>query len=457
MEKPTDKTNKEKVEDHRIVANCWQQDFKDFRKLKDDEEMPVLILGETGTGKELIARHLHSIDRPTKPFVPVNCALIDRELMESKLFGHVKGAFTGATMNREGVFQEAADGTLFLDEFQELCPSGQASLLRAVEQREFQKLGSNKPERVRCRIILASSKDLSSEDNIRQDLYYRINRFQIFLPSLYQREEDVLILTRHFVECFNKNITAIDGELLLFIMTWKWLGNVRELLNFLYHLCKLSDKNVLDLSRAYTLEHRSRSAFNSWPRHAMGVWFSSRLRSVEDNNLSELKKAVSCRRNTFAEKIIPEPWRRRDQFGNPTKKIIKYDDISVKRLPRFSHREVIEKWDGCSSITSPLKGYFETSRHWFRKVKQARDLMNAAEERNRRMSYRLSDESVGSRDPLVTFGTKFPKYDEARKAFDSQYILELQQQYGPQQKKMAEIAGKGRKWVSEKLQKSVKD
>jgi len=212
-----------------------------------DTDSTILILGESGTGKELVARSLHQKSvRRVKPFVPVNCGAIPSELLESELFGHVKGAYTGAHQARLGRFTMAHQGTLFLDEIGTM-PSGlQVKLLRALQEKEFDPVGSTRSVRSDCRVVAATNIDLEQEvakGSFREDLYYRLNVIPIHLPSLRERREDIPLLINHFIQRFNeKKSTKIEGfsrEALEILLVYNWPGNVRELENICQRLCIL--------------------------------------------------------------------------------------------------------------------------------------------------------------------------------------------------------------------------
>jgi DNA-binding NtrC family response regulator len=212
-----------------------------------DADSTVLILGESGTGKELVARALHHLSRRAdKPFVPVNCGAIPLELLETELFGHVKGAYTGAHTSRVGRFTMAHQGTLFLDEIGTMPGSLQVKILRALQNKEFEQVGGNKTVRSDCRVIAATNIDLEQEvlkGNFREDLYYRLNVIPINLPSLRDRREDIPLLVEHFIEQFNtKKGYAIDGvssDAMEILTRYNWPGNVRELENICQRLCIL--------------------------------------------------------------------------------------------------------------------------------------------------------------------------------------------------------------------------
>jgi transcriptional regulator with GAF, ATPase, and Fis domain len=202
-------------------------------------ESTVLITGETGTGKELIARAIHKrSQRAARAFVSVNCAAIPSSLILSELFGHEKGAFTGATQRRLGRFELAEGGTLFLDEVGELPAETQISLLRVLQEREFERLGGTKPIRANVRVIAATNRDLldSIERGMfRSDLYYRLNVFPIEMPPLRERKEDIPLLVEYFIDRFasraGKRIGSIDRETLARLTSYAWPGNIRELQN----------------------------------------------------------------------------------------------------------------------------------------------------------------------------------------------------------------------------------
>lgn len=213
----------------------------------------VLILGETGTGKELIARAIHNLSsRRERPFVKLNCAAIPLGLLESELFGHEKGAFTGAIAQKTGRFDLANKGTLFLDEVGDIPLELQAKLLRVLQEQEFERLGSNHTHKVDVRLIAATHRDLPAmvkQTTFREDLYYRLKVFPIHVPALRQRTEDIPRLVRHFVEVFtrrmNKKIDDIPSETMDALVRYRWPGNVRELQNFIERAVILTPYSVL--------------------------------------------------------------------------------------------------------------------------------------------------------------------------------------------------------------------
>ncbi|MEJ2069291.1 MAG: sigma 54-interacting transcriptional regulator [Syntrophobacterales bacterium] len=218
----------------------------------------VLLLGETGTGKELVAQAIHmNSPRRQGPFIVVNCAALPETLLESELFGHEKGAFTGATAKKEGRFLLAHHGTLFLDEIGELQPSTQAKILRVLQNREFEPLGSNRTVKVDVRIIAATNRNLQTmvhQGSFRDDLYYRLHVFPITLPALRQRLEDLPLLAEFFLqrhrEKYQRSIQALAPEVLQAFCRYAWPGNIRELENTLERgviLCQGETLNLVDL------------------------------------------------------------------------------------------------------------------------------------------------------------------------------------------------------------------
>ena len=213
----------------------------------------MLILGETGTGKELIARAIHDLSsRRERAFVKLNCAAIPLGLLESELFGHEKGAFTGAIAQKMGRFELANKGTLFLDEVGDIPLELQAKLLRVLQEQEFERLGSNRTHKVDVRLIAATHRDLSGmvkQSAFREDLYYRLKVFPISVPALRQRTEDIPKLVWHFTELYarrmNKRIEEIPAETMDALVRYAWPGNVRELQNFIERAVILSPHSVL--------------------------------------------------------------------------------------------------------------------------------------------------------------------------------------------------------------------
>ena len=218
--------------------------------------IPVLIEGESGVGKELIARAIHgSSERATRPFVAVNCGAIPDNLVESILFGHEKGAFTGATERHAGKFVEASGGTLFLDEVSELPQAAQVKLLRALQEGEVEAVGGRKPIKVDVRIISATNRNLlerAKAGHFREDLFYRLHVLPLTVPPLRTRREDIPHLTRHFLARFraeeNRDVAAVSADALTALASFGWPGNVRQLENAIYRAVVMSERSELGLS-----------------------------------------------------------------------------------------------------------------------------------------------------------------------------------------------------------------
>lgn len=215
----------------------------------------VLITGPSGTGKELVARAIHSNSpRSKKPFLAINCGAIPENLVESELFGHTKGAFTGATNDKDGVFVAANGGTVFLDEVAEIPLNLQVNLLRVLQEREVKPVGSNRMVSFDTRIISATNKDLEQEvekGNFRDDLYYRLNVVEIPLPPLSERRDDIPLLAHHFLQKYNKelqqNLKGITSDAMSALMAYEWKGQVRELENVIERAVLLSDSDYLNI------------------------------------------------------------------------------------------------------------------------------------------------------------------------------------------------------------------
>ncbi len=215
----------------------------------------ILITGESGTGKELVARAIHyNSDRSKMFFVPVNCGAIPENLLESELFGHVKGAFTDAIRTKKGLFEEADEGTIFLDEIGELPAQLQVKLLRVLQDGEIRRVGESKSIQINVRIIAATVKDLAKEVNegrFRDDLFYRLNVLHLSIPPLRERKEDIPLLIQHFInkhnQNLNKHVKEVDSRALESLINYKWFGNVRELENTIERAVVLTDGEKIEL------------------------------------------------------------------------------------------------------------------------------------------------------------------------------------------------------------------
>ncbi len=229
-----------------------------YRKisLAAESMVNVVVTGESGTGKEVVADAIHALsDRRDKPIVKVNCASLSESLLESELFGHVKGAFTGALRDKPGKFELAQGGTIFLDEISEISQALQVKLLRVIQEKEIERVGGDGATPVDMRIIAATNRDLAemvNDGSFREDLYYRINVFSINVPPLRERPLDIPRLCDHFIDIYNKdtgkNIPGISGGAMRLMIRYPWPGNVRELRNAIEHAFVLVTKNMIDVS-----------------------------------------------------------------------------------------------------------------------------------------------------------------------------------------------------------------
>ncbi len=255
LENLKENVKKEYSFDNIVSADGKMQDvFKLVSKVLNND-ITCLIYGESGTGKELIARAIHyNGRRKDKPFIVVNCASIPRELLESELFGHEKGSFTGAHQRKLGKFELANGGTIFLDEVGELEMLLQAKLLRVIQEREFERVGGIELIKTDVRIISATNRDLKNaveNKEFREDLFYRLNSFPIVIPPLRQRRGDILILAQHFLDTFNKklgrNVKGFSKKALKLVYEYNWPGNIREMENMIERCLIISEKDVIDL------------------------------------------------------------------------------------------------------------------------------------------------------------------------------------------------------------------
>lgn len=243
-----------------------------FRAIEKAAVTPVTVIvsGESGTGKELVARAIHyTSSRASAPFVPINCGGIPESLLESELFGYVKGAFTGALDSRPGFFQTAEGGSIFLDEISETSPSMQVKLLRVLQEKEICMVGSRQPQKVDVRIIAATNKDILSlvkSEHFREDLYYRLNIINIEIPPLRKRKSDILILIKYFSEKYsqiiNQPVPQFSDRALTYLCNYNWPGNVRELENVVNRMVIMREKGTIHTS---DLPPQVRSTINNKP------------------------------------------------------------------------------------------------------------------------------------------------------------------------------------------------
>lgn len=252
---------------HLVGASAAMEGVRRLVAQVAPSQASVLVLGESGTGKEVVARSIHQRSkRADGPFVPINCGAIPGELLESELFGHEKGAFTGAIGTRQGRFELAAGGTLFLDEIGDMPLPMQVKLLRVLQERRFERVGSNRTQRCDVRVIAATHQDLERRvetGDFRMDLFYRLNVFPIDVPPLRERVEDIPALVRRFVEAMrreDRGSVAIGDDAMAALMAYRWPGNVRELSNLVERLAILYPEAPVaarDLPPKFALEARS--------------------------------------------------------------------------------------------------------------------------------------------------------------------------------------------------------
>ena len=245
---------REKYGFHNIVGKSkkMQEIYRIIAKVATTDTT-VLIYGQSGTGKELIARAIHfNSPRREKPFVPVDCAALSENLLESELFGHIRGSFTGAVSTKPGLFEVADGGSVFLDEVGNISLAIQAKLLRVLQEREFTPVGGTKAKKVDIRLISATNKDLEKmikEETFREDLYYRLNIVPIFLPPLRERQEDIPLLAVHFLKKYSeemgKTIKGFSSEAMEKLMKYPWPGNVRELENVIERTAVMIDEEMV--------------------------------------------------------------------------------------------------------------------------------------------------------------------------------------------------------------------
>ena len=273
----------------------------------------VLITGESGTGKELAARAIHyGGARSSAPFVPVNCGGIPEALLESELFGHVKGAFTGADESRAGFFHAADGGTIFLDEVSDMSLAMQVKLLRVLQDKEVCMVGSNRARKVDVRILAATNRDLQGlvrKELFREDLFYRLNVITIFIPPLRERSEDILLLARHFVTKFaaesGQSPPCFSDKALQSLRSYNWPGNVRELENVIQRLVVMTDGDAIDVPDLPTLMRFSalrKTGFTRTLAEVEAEYISNVLASVNGNK-TRAAELLGINRKTLREKL----------------------------------------------------------------------------------------------------------------------------------------------------------
>ncbi|MBN2534854.1 MAG: sigma-54-dependent Fis family transcriptional regulator [Spirochaetales bacterium] len=273
----------------------------------------VLISGESGTGKELVARAIHySSSRASAPFVPINCGGIPETLLESELFGYVKGAFTGAFESRAGFFQTADGGTIFLDEISETSPAMQVKLLRVLQDKEVYMISSRRPQKVDVRILAATNKDLHTlmkNGVFREDLFYRLNVISINIPSLRERGDDILLLTRYFADKYanqlNKSPNEFSEKALQVLKEYYWPGNVRELENVIQRLVVMNEHSVIDVPDLPSLMRFSAMKSTRFNRTLAEVEldYIHNVLSIVNGNKTRAAEILGIDRKTLREKL----------------------------------------------------------------------------------------------------------------------------------------------------------
>lgn len=299
-------------------------DLLEMIKKIADSPSTVLITGESGTGKELVAKAIHfNSKRNKEPFVPVHCGAIPKDLLESELFGHMKGSFTGAIKNRVGRFQMAEGGTLFLDEISTMDLSTQVKLLRVLQEKEFQPVGGDRIIQSQARVIAASNENLElavKKGLFRKDLYYRLNVIPLCVSPLRERKEDIPLLIKHFIKSFNNKkkdkLTGISDSAIHYLCQYEWPGNIRELENMIERLCVLTGNGIVQES---DLPTQYRNLKTPLSQHNLdipesGLDFNSTVNGFENElilkalektkwNRNQAAKLLNLNRTTLLEKI----------------------------------------------------------------------------------------------------------------------------------------------------------
>lgn len=307
---------KDLTKKYRLIGNSPKMELlKEQINMAGQSNSRVLIMGESGSGKELVARLLHENSKSAgKPFIEVNCAAIPQELIESELFGHEKGSFTGAFESKKGKFELADGGTLFLDEVGDMSPSAQSKVLRIIETQEFQRVGGSKNIKVDVRIIAATNKDLKEEvkkGNFREDLLYRLNVIPIVVPPLRERKEDIPLLVEHFLESFaaeyGKKPKKIAPEALKMLEAHDWPGNIRELRNVIERLVIMTPSDTIT-SKNLVIAEPTRQDYLSYKilkeaRDAFEKDFITKRLEENNWNISKTAEILQVERSNLHKKI----------------------------------------------------------------------------------------------------------------------------------------------------------
>jgi two-component system nitrogen regulation response regulator NtrX len=307
---------KDLIKKHRLLGNSPKMELlREQIKMAAQSNSRVLIMGESGSGKELVARLLHENSKSAgKLFIEVNCAAIPQELIESELFGHEKGSFTGAFESKKGKFELADEGTLFLDEVGDMSLSAQAKVLRIIETQEFQRVGGSKNIKVDVRIISATNKDLKEEvkkGNFREDLLYRLNVIPILVPPLRERKEDIPLLVDYFLDSFageyGKKSKKISPEALKMIEAHDWPGNIRELRNVIERLVIMTPSDTITAKNILIVEQSSQDYLSyktmKEARDAFEKDFITKRLEENNWNISKTAEILQMERSNLHKKI----------------------------------------------------------------------------------------------------------------------------------------------------------
>jgi transcriptional regulator with PAS, ATPase and Fis domain len=299
------------------------RDVLELVKKVANTQATVLITGDSGTGKELIALALHAhSDRRDKLFLPVNCGALPETLLESLLFGHLKGSFTGAFANQEGLFDKARGGTIFLDEIGEIPQHLQVKLLRALEAKEILPIGSTVPRHIDVRVLAATNRNLKKEvdaGRFREDLFYRLNIMEIHIPPLRERPEDIPLLVNFFIDRHNpelkKHFSGIDDEAVRVLMSLPWKGNVRELDNVIEHTMILAEGERIalkDLPKAVVASSEGQPAFTFCLREALRQFEKQHIMRVLEQTNQDRREAA-----TLLDISLSSLYRKIEELGIP--------------------------------------------------------------------------------------------------------------------------------------------
>jgi DNA-binding NtrC family response regulator len=315
-----ERLRKERNFDTIIAESEEMQKVLQFIAKVAESDSPIMIQGESGTGKELLARAIHSSGRPNGSFVPVNCSALPETLLESELFGYMRGAFTGATVNRKGLFEEAHHGTLFMDEIGDMAAPTQVKLLRALDLGEIRRVGSNIPVYVDARLVTATNKDIGllvREGIFREELYYRLNVIFITIPPLRRRRDDILPLAEHFLRLYsskmNKEVLKISPEARQFMVRYDWPGNVRELENAMERAVVLAQHDTISLddlpfdARFQQPDILQQASRGRWDLRKLEKEYILSMLAECSGNHSQTAERLGIARNTL--------WRKLKEYG----------------------------------------------------------------------------------------------------------------------------------------------